>query len=433
MKDKLTKEAIYERLANVEDARACKAIDENACKVVPGNYLTLLLAQILSKFADALLNPKVTLPWLMQSLQVPSALIAWLVPIRESGSLLPQLAIADFIRTLAVRKWVWVLGAIVQSLCIFAMVAVGLTLQGTTAGLAIIALLVVFSLARGFNSVAAKDVLGKVIPKQQRGSLSGFAASAAGLATITFGLGLWFYQQQGDKSAVLIALTCGALVWLMAALTYGRIREYSGATEGGRNGLRHALGKLTLLKTDKQFAHFVLTRALLLCSALSAPFYIVLASEQQFDFSLLALFMGISGVASLISAPIWGRLSDLSSKHVLVLGATLVSINGFAVYLVATYYPGLLSHIAFLPAMYLVLTIAHQGVRLGRKTYVVDMAEGNKRTDYVAVSNTVIGVCLLAFGSLGLLSHWLNNAELILIYSILGIAGAISALMLPRV
>ena len=433
MKKKLTAEQVYNRLANVEDARACKGIDDNACRQVPGNYVTLLLSQILSQFADALLNPKVTLPWLMQALQVPSAFVAWLVPIRESGSLLPQLAIADYVRTLAIRKWVWVIGAIVQAMCILAMVVVGLTLDSAVAGYAIIGLLIAFSLARGFNSVAAKDVLGKVIPKKQRGSLSGYAASAAGLATITFGLGLWYFQQQGDKASVLYALTAGALVWLLAAFFYARIDEYAGATDGGRNGLKHALAKLSLLRTDKRFAHFVLTRALLLCSALSAPFYIIVASEQAFDFSLLALFMGLSGLASLISGPVWGRLSDLSSKQVLVFASILVSVNGITVFAVSHYAGDVLASAVFMPVMYLLLTIAHQGVRLGRKTYLVDMAEGNKRTDYVAVSNTVIGVCLLAFGSLGFLGHWLSNTELILIYSLMGIAGAISAILLPKV
>ncbi len=44
---KLSKEDIYQRLSNTEDARACKAIDEAACKVVPGNFLTLLVSQLI--------------------------------------------------------------------------------------------------------------------------------------------------------------------------------------------------------------------------------------------------------------------------------------------------------------------------------------------------------------------------------------------------
>ena len=55
------------------------------------------------------------------------------------------------------------------------------------------------------------------------------------------------------------------------------------------------------------------------------------------------------------------------------------------------------------------------------------MAEGNKRTDYVSVSNTVIGLILLLLGSVGLLNSYLSTAELILFYSVLGFAGAVSA------
>lgn len=430
---KLTKEQIYKRLNNEEDAKACKEIDESACKEVPGNFIILLLSQLFSKFADALLNPKVTLPWLMHSLNVPGSFIAWLVPIRESGSLLPQLAIADVIRKLPVRKWVWVIGAIAQSICILAMVGVAFVLEGKQAGFAILGLLILFSLARGFNSVAAKDVLGKVIPKKQRGNISGLAASIAGLATLTFGLLMWFFSQQKEQNTVLIALVLGAIMWIVAAFFYSRINEYKGATDGGKNGLLHAFTKLKLLYQDKQFAHFVVTRAFLLCSALSAPFYIILASRQSFEFSLLATFIAVSGLASLVSAPIWGRLSDLSSQRVLVLSAILVTFNGLTVFVIATWFNHLLSVWWLLPTLYFLLSVAHQGVRLGRKTYLVDMAQGNKRTDYVAVSNTVIGVLLLMLGSIGLLESFLSTAELILLYSLLGFCGAISALFLPKI
>jgi hypothetical protein len=40
----------------------------------------------------------------------------------------------------------------------------------------------------------------------------------------------------------------------------------------------------------------------------------------------------------------------------------------------------------------------HGGVRLGRKIYLVDMASGDNRAAYVAVSNTLIGVLMLAGG-----------------------------------
>lgn len=311
-----------------------------------------------------------------------------------------------------------------------AMVAVAFTLKGAQAGYAIIGLLILFSLARGFNSVAAKDVLGKVIPKQQRGNISGLAASIAGFATLTFGLMMWFFHSKRSRYCD-HRFTTGCLDVADCRVFYAQINEYSGATEGANNGLLHAFSKLKILYQDKQFAHFVITRALLLCSALSAPFYIILASKQSFEFSLLATFIAVSGFASLVSAPIWGRLSDLSSQRVLVLSATLVTINGLAVFVIATWYNELLLSGELCLFCTFTLSCAPRST-LRRKTYLVDMAEGNKRTDYVSVSNTVIGVLLLMLGSIGLLESFLSTAELILLYSGLGFLGAMSALFLPK-
>ena len=77
--------------------------------------------------------------------------------------------------------------------------------------------------------------------------------------------------------------------------------------------------------------------------------------------------------------------------------------------------------------------IAHSGVRLGRKTYVVDLASGNRRTDYVAVSNSVIGVVLLLLGGFGALAQVFSVTLVILLLSLLGLAGAALSWSLPEV
>ncbi len=46
------------------------------------------------------------------------------------------------------------------------------------------------------------------------------------------------------------------------------------------------------------------------------------------------------------------------------------------------------------------LGVAHAGVRIGRKTHVVDLAGGDRKAEYVALSNTVIGILLLGTGAL---------------------------------
>jgi hypothetical protein len=69
---------------------------------------------------------------------------------------------------------------------------------------------------------------------------------------------------------------------------------------------------------------------------------------------------------------------------------------------------------------------------VGRKTYLLDMASGIRRTDYVAVSNTVIGLVLLLGGGLGLLAPWVGPGGMLLILSLLGYAGALGGKKLPE-
>lgn len=427
-------DALYERLVDEEDARVCKDISDDACRYVPVNFFTMIAANTLTKLGDELSNPKTVLAWLFTFVAAPVYLIGFLVPIRESGSMLPQLFVAAFVRRLAVRKRVWVLGSVIQSLAIIGIGVVAFTLQGAAAGWSIIALLVVFSLARGLCSVAHKDVLGKTIPKTRRGRLNGFSASVSGLIALGVGVMFLLMPDRGTSLFYALLLAGAGALWLLAAGLFARVQEYEGATEGGGNAFEEAIKSLSLLRDDAPFRNFVIVRALLLCSALTAPYFILLATDRsEVGVATLGLFIMANGLASSLSAPFWGRMSDISSKQVMVRAALITGGLGIAMFVIETLFPVLTTGGWIYPLAFFVLGIAHSGVRLGRKTYVVDMAGGNKRTDYVAVSNTVIGLLLLATGFIGLLAAVIAPIGVILVLSLLGLVGALLGTRLPEV
>lgn len=420
---------LYETFYEDEDARVCKDISDAACQVVPGNFLRNTLAQAATKLGDALINPKTTLPWLLTSLQAPGWVASMLVPIRESGSMLPQLGIAVWVRRLPIRKWCCAGAAVVQGLAALGLALCSAGLSGLTAGLAILGLVILFSLARGFSSVATKDVLGKTVPKTRRGQVGGFAASVAGFGTLIFAVWLWW---RGDGAAPYAALlSAGALLWFLAASLYGSMDERPGATEGGGNGLREALASLGVLRDDPSFRRFLAARALLMGSGLAAPFLVVLA-QQRADTSL-AYFFVAQGLAALLSGPAWGVAADRSSRVLMMVTALAAGTLGTTVYLADTWAPELLATPWFLPAAFFVLAVIHDGVRLARKTYVVDLAGGNKRTDYVAVGNSVIGVLLLLAGGLTAAVQQFSTAAAVLLLSLGAFAAAWLARGLPEV
>lgn len=429
-----TQEAIYDAILSDEDARACRAIPESACKEVPGNFLTLLMAQFLTKIGDALINPKVTLPWILTVVGAPAFFISWLVPIRESGSLIPQLVIASAIRQLKVRKWAWVVGSTLQAIAVLLMAAIAMFSRGEAAGWMLIGALVLFSFARGMTSVAAKDVTGKTIPKNQRGRLNGFSASLAGFVTIGIGASLLFISFDAQSPAFYVAgLILAAVVWLCAVVVYAQVKEYAGETEGGKNGFAHAISQLRIITEDKQFLLFVLSRLCLLSTALSAPYYIAIAQENaNVSAALLAFFVIASGCASLVSGPFWGRFADSSSRMVMFWAAGLSALCGVGLYTVSVYWNDLLAITWFIPAIYFCQCIAHDGVRVGRKTYLIDMAGGEKRTSYVSVSNTLIGFALLGLSLIGVLSQWFSLAVVLLVLAVLSVVAMVLIFILPE-
>jgi MFS family permease len=149
--------------------------------------------------------------------------------------------------------------------------------------------------------------------------------------------------------------------------------------------------------------------------------------------ALLGLFVVSAGLADLLAAPFWGRFADRSSRSVMVLAGGLAAGIGVLLFASVMLAPSLVARIWFVPLAYFVLSIAHSGVRVGRKTYVVDLAQGNRRTDYVAVSNTVIGVVLLITGLVGALSAVLTPAAIVLVLSAMGLGGAALSASLPEV
>ncbi|MCC4213914.1 MFS transporter [Leeuwenhoekiella parthenopeia] len=428
-------EQLYDYLNDEEDARTCKAIDDEACRETPKNYFLILISNMLTSLGDTLSNPKTVLTWVMSYVNAPVMLISFIVPIRESGSMLPQLFIAHYIRKRPVRKMVWVLGSLLQFLAIAGIGFVALSFEGSLASWLIIACLIAFSLSRGLCSIAFKDVLGKTIPKTKRGKLKGYTSSVSGALVLAAGLFI-LYKSKDDVGIEFYSylIFFAASLWLIAALIYANIKEYPGETDGGKNGLKEARDRLGLLKEDKHFRNFVITRSLLLCSALTAPYYVLLAQRYVGkEAYLLGLFIIANGVASIISAPVWGKMADKSSKKVMTYSATLTAGLGLLIVAIIQFIPAWRDQNWLYPVAFFVLGIAHQGVRLGRKTYIVDMAQGNRRTDYVAVSNTLIGFILLITGGLSALASLVSVEGIIALLSVLGILGALKSATLPEV
>ena len=428
-------EELYNRITGDEDARVCKDIPDAACHDQPRNFFAYLFANLFGKVSDEIASAKLVIPWLFGILGVPAAFTGFLVPIREAGVLLPQLLVAAAVRHLAVRKGVWLLGAGLSALSLFGMALAAVTLEGGGAGGVILLMLVLFSLSRGLCSVSAKDVLGKTVSKSRRGALMGWSASLSGLLVLLVGLWLGTLDLQGSGLGVFAGLLgVGGLLWILAVFVFATIREQPGATEGGGNALSVALQQLRLLRDDPPFRRFVLARALLLAVALAPPFYVLVAqANAQAGLLGLGALIIANGLATSLSAPFWGYLGDRSSRRVMSLASAGAGLLGVFTFAAVQFGWSWATGEWGMAAIFLLLNVMHGGVRLGRKVYLVDMATGQNRAAYVAVSNTLIGVLMLVGGLIGVLGDWLGAAAILLLLGVLSLLAAVYIRGLPEV
>jgi hypothetical protein len=417
-----------------DDAGRTDDLPPEVADAVATNSVRQIGAMTLQKVGDLVVDAKTVLAWVLAATGAPAGFVGLLVPIRDAGSMVPQLLLAPFVRRLAVRKWVWVVGGLVQALAVVAMAAVTASLTGTAAGVGILASLLVFSLARAASSFASKDVLGRTLPKGIRGQVNGLATVGAGIAAVTVGLGLRIIGgEETPPSTFAWLLLGGALAWFLAAAVYATVREAPGERDVDTRGSDALTGAVALLRDDRPFRRFVLARSLLLVSALSPPFVVALATEQGgAGLEGLAAFVISSGVASLVAGRFWGRASDRSSRTTMQWAAGLSSVIIVA-FVAATRVETLAGLTLLYPATYLLLAIAHTGSRIGRKTYVVDLAEGNKRTDYIAVSNTAMGLILLVAGGATAAAASFGPEAALMLLAGLGVLGVLVAASLPEV
>ena len=399
--------------------RVCRDIPGEACAEQPRN-LTLHLASLTAtKTGDGIVDPKLVLSWLVSALGGSAAAVGLLVPLREALALLPQLFIGHRIRRLHRRKGIWAIASFVQGAAVAGMAAAAFFLDGAAAVWTIVALVAVFAIGRSAASVSYKDVLGKTVSKSKRGTVTGTAASISAAMVLALGAGLATGILPLSVTTIGIGLLIAAGLWISAGMLFLQLVETDGATEGGVDGVAAALANLRLLRDDPQLGRFVVTRSLLTVTAIAPPYLLSLTESAGRELASLGPFVVASSVATIVGGRLWGRLSDRSSRQVLVGAAassTLLFVLAGAGVVIA---PELLSAPWVAAGLLFLVVLAYQGVRLGRSTHLVDMASEDDRAVYTAVSNTVVGVVILLTGAFGVMSEVIGLAALFFVFAAL--------------
>ena len=384
----------------------------------------------LQNIGDQLVAPKTVLPWLFGAAGVPAVLTSFLVPIRESGSMLPQAFLSPWVTSKRSRKRVWLIGSWGQAIAAGLIALSALLLDGTPLGAAILLLLAAHALFRSLCSLAGKDVQGRTISKGRRGGITGRATALAGAFTLAIGLLLTFLPNNLPQWTIAALLAVGALTWALASLVFSGIEEPEAEPES-KDG-QSMKEMWALVKGNRDLQKFLVVRSLMLVTALSTPFIVVMAGNEGADLTGLGAFIIASGGASLLGGRVSGKLSDRSSKSTMAWAAGVASTVIVALVLSARLAPAGVN-VWVMPLGFFLVNLAHTAVRVSRKTYLVDMADGDKRTMITGASNTVMGVVLLVVGAVSSAIAVLGPQAALIFLAVVGYAGVIGARNLKEV
>ena len=392
-------------------------------------FTRLLSISTLTQLADEIVSAKIVLPWILLSLSAPLWMLALIVPIKESGALLPQWSVQKILAQRFSTAGIWRSGMLLQGGALLAIVVVMCWLVTTSfAAYAVLLAVVVLSLGRALCSFTIKDIQAHNVAKGRRGKLIGAGGSAAGLVTIMVAVLLFQWGQSGQWGAhssidskeipeqtvlgllVIAGCTCYGLGLLLSINKIGDIRVSGGLTmpeaplparmsfdkkadnKANKNPAAESLWHY--FSQEKDLRELIISRVLLMHGALVLPFMVILIAERYVGISSLALVMLSAAIASFVSSYIWGWFSDYSARATLAIASAgcVLSVMWF-------FTPWGLANLYFAGAGFLLMNLCYSGIRTARKTYLIDMVIQAKRQRYVAAGNTIVGCVLLILGS----------------------------------
>lgn len=424
---------VYKWVTDYSEQQVPESISEDAYRETPRNFVLNLLNGTSTKLAEQLASPDLVLVWLLSTLGAPVFFSGMLEPIRRGAASFPQLVVSGRMRGYAKRKWFWVGAGIFQSIALLIMLVTALLLTGVWAGVVIVLALLGFSIASGVGSVAFKDVLGKTIPENKRGQLLGLRSATGGGLTIAAGLVL--YGEISGKSNIglfVVLLGIAAALWALAAVLFWLIDEQPRETEAEQDTLSEARSGLKLLRQISGFKWFIASRGLLLAAELSVPYYALRAHQLTSAGKGFGLFIVSLGVAALMGSPIWGRVSDrVSNRAVMALGGVVGAVAA-ALALSFGLLPASVTSPALFAVVFLVVGLARAGVRVGRKSYIVNAAPDDERPLYTAAANTIAGVLMFVFIGFGAFAQVVGIGATLTALLILCLLGSASAWRMPK-
>jgi len=363
------------------------------------NFICGLLHGVFYRAGMAFSEPTSVLPVFLSHFTGSLTMIGVFSALIQGGGMLPLLFVANRLERVRRKKpallvAIWVRAAAWGILGI--LVFFWRDGDTTLVLIALLTLLFIFSFAGGVASIPFNDLWAKALPATMRGRFFGHRQLWGGVMAL--GAAYIVKRVLGDPElafpnnyGLLFLLSFAFLVISYIALS--SVREPEGDIIETPRKLSTFLGQsVRMIREDRNFGLFLLSRMTIGFSAFALPFYVLYGQQElQMPAEKIGLLIGAQVAGSILSNIVWAELSDRVGNRSVIMLTGLVAVLIPVLTLISTHVGGS----ALLVAVFALIGAQISGAGIGFKNYLLEIAPVPLRPAYIAVAGTLAGLLFL--------------------------------------
>jgi len=294
------------------------------------NFAAALVDAVGWPLGMSVISSATILPLFVSKLGASNLQVGLIPALFSLGFLLPQLLVAHWVERMGAHRRYVLSIAMVERAFIAAMIPLTLLWYEAHPDWLLWAFFACFaahSLSMGCNNPAYTALISKLIPAERRGRLYGIGGAVGGVLGLGGALlARHFLRAFGLRMGFALCFTLATAILIVSVIPLGFMREYRLRQDSRIDSwLRYAGRALSVLRSDRQFARFLLSQVIQSFSGMAGAFYTVYAIHR---FNAGAAEVGTYTAAlqatAIAAGPLCGFAGDhLGNKWLLVMGSIL--------------------------------------------------------------------------------------------------------------
>jgi len=349
------------------------------------NYRVAMINGWLASLGDAFFNGGIVLASFAAKLGAPNTVVGLLPSLLGAGSMVPQVFVVPYVSRLPRKLELYQRVAWLRAGSLWLVVVATFLLGQHPQWLLPVFIfgLAANGLFSGFSSLPFWEVIAKTVPMERRSGLF----SARSLVGGALGFLTGFLVRFILGAPLPFPYTYG-IIFLLGTVFYSACWYVFGqAQEPSDPPVQAEKISLALPFRDFYFRRFLRVRVLLAVAGMVEPFYAAFAVRQLKQTGEIGLYLTIFTLSSVLANLVWVQISRaFGSKALLLIGAALGSLTPLMALLLP---PGSYWMVFVLQGSYLA------AIGVSTSTYLINLAPDDRRSSYIGLSNTIVG--LLSF------------------------------------